>query len=286
MPPSKTKKQNNRNKKNNSNNKNNISRSQSTSKKIRPYKSPSNLSNSSNSLIPEYKIRFDNSYSAVSMILKKGQKVFCNAGSMAWMDGKIEVNTRNRSGFFSGLKRMVLTDNSFFTTEYTGVSSEGNKITFAPKLPGDMVVLKIKPGTAIYLSGDGFCVASDNVKTAVKSRLRNIFVNEDVFMTKLYVEENSPSDGYVWASSYGGIIKKTIPVGQSLKVDNGHFLACDADVNYKLGKVGNWKSALLSGEGIVMTFEAKEKPITLYLQTRSFRQFIVSIAPYFQPKSS
>lgn len=258
----------------------NISRSQSTSKKIRSYKKLNNT------IVPEYKIRFDNSYSAVSMILKKGQRVFCNAGCMAWMDGKIQVNARNRSGFFSGLKRMILTDNSYFTTDYTGVSPDGDKITFAPKLPGDMVVLKIKAGTGMYVSGDGFCVATDNIKTAVKSRFRNMFVNEDVFMTKLYVEEDSPSDGYVWVSAYGGIIKKTIPKGESLKVDNGHFLACDGGVDYSLGKVGGWKSAVLSGEGIVMTFEAKENPITLYLQTRNFRQLISSIAPFFEAKGA
>ena len=37
-----------------------------------------------------------------------------------------------------------------------------------------------------------------------------------------------------------------------------HFLACEGGVNYTLSKVGGWKNAILSGEGIVMTFEAKD----------------------------
>jgi len=261
---------------------NNLSQSQSTEKKIRSYRKPIDKNN----ILPAYKIRYDNSFSAVSMILKKGQTVFCNSGCMAWMDGKMNTDSTNRSGFFSGIKRMMLTGNSFFTTNYTGVSDTGEKITFAPKMPGDMVVLKIKPGTGMYVSNDGFTVATNNVKTGVKTRVRNLFVDENVFMTKLSVDITSPSDGYVWVSAYGGIIKKVIPKGESLKVDNGHFLACDENVNYTLGKVGTWKTAILSGEGVVMTFTAIDKPITLYLQTRNLTQLVNLFSRFFEPKKA
>ena len=231
-------------------------------------------------------ILFDNSDSVVSIKLKKGQTFYCNAGAMAWMDGKIEVKTRNRSGFFAGLKRMMLTDGTFFTTDYTGVSPEGNEIAFAPKLPGTVILIEIKPGNGIYVSGESFTAASNNVETAVKTRFRNMFFNEDTFMTKLKVNEKSTGNGSVWISSYGNIYKKVVEVGETFKVDTGYFVACDAGVNYSIAKVGGIKSFVLGGEGIVMYFKPTDKPFTLYLQTRNFSHVVQNVAKYIKPAMS
>lgn len=256
------------------------SQSKSNSANVRSYKKVNA------EIIPDYKIRFDNSFASVSMILKPNQTVFCNSGSMSWMDDKIKAQAKNRSGFFSGMKRMFLTDNSYFTTDYTGISPKGNKITFSPKLPGDIIALPIEPGTGLYISGDGFVAGTNNIVVATKTRWRNMLVNEDTFMTKISVPADSTSKGMVWVSSYGGIIKKTISPGEKLKVDTGHFVASSDHVNYKLGKVGGWMTMVLSGEGLVMTFEATDKPVTLYLQSRNFMQIVRMLHPFFAPRNS
>jgi uncharacterized protein (AIM24 family) len=64
--------------------------------------------------------------------------------------------------------------------------------------------------------------------------------------------------------------------GATYIVDTGHVVAFTGGLDFEVRKVGNWKSTILSGEGLVCEFRGSG---TLYLQTRSSQAFLSWLAP-------
>ncbi len=220
--------------------------------------------------IPNYKIYHKPSNASIVMNIKEGQSVFANAGMMVWMDKKLKVSTQTR-GIFTALKRAFLTSDSFFLTSYIGVSEKGNKICFAPPMTGDIIEIMIKPGETKLVASNGVVVCSDNIILDTRTRLRNIFVGNTPFLSELSVPKESKTYGIAWIAAYGGIEQIDINENETFSIDNGHFLACDGDVQYSIGTVGGIKSTLFSGEGLVMDFKG---PCTVSIQNRSTRPLI------------
>jgi uncharacterized protein (AIM24 family) len=72
-------------------------------------------------------------------------------------------------------------------------------------------------------------------------------------------------------SSYGAIVDRQLQPGEVYTVDTGHIVAFDEGVTYAVRKVGNWKSTILGGEGLVTDFTG---PGRVLLQTRSAQELI------------
>ena len=102
-------------------------------------------------------------------------------------------------------------------------------------------------------------------------RLRGMFVSEAPFLSELSVPADSKDYGIAWLSAYGGIETIDIKAGQTLKVENGHFLSCNGNVQYDIGTVGGIKSTLFSGEGFVMVFKG---PCKINIQNRNSRALL------------
>lgn len=232
----------------------------------------------SNITIPDYKIYHKPSNASIVMNIKDGQSVFANAGMMVWMDDALKVSTSSR-GIWTGIKRLFLTSDSFFLTSYIGTKPEGSKACFAPMLTGDITEIKIKPGEKKLVASNGVVVCTENIILNTRMRLRGIFVSQAPFLSELSVPKESQKYGMAWIASYGGIETLNIKAGQTMKVDNGHFLCCDGDVQYSIGRVGGIKSTLFSGEGLVMVFKG---PCTIQTQNRNSHallQWILSHVP-------
>jgi uncharacterized protein (TIGR00266 family) len=77
-------------------------------------------------------------------------------------------------------------------------------------------------------------------------------------------------------SSFGAIERRELRPGEVLKIDTGHIVAFEEGLGYQVNKVGGWKSTLLSGEGLVATFNG---PGSLWMQTRSPSDFVGWLIP-------
>jgi uncharacterized protein (TIGR00266 family) len=229
-------------------------------KHLKPYKPDNSASH-----IPDYNIYHKPSNASIVMNIKEGQSVFANAGLMVWMDDNLRVSTKTR-GLFTAFKRALLTTDSFFLTSYSGVSPKGNKICFAPLMTGDIVEVRIKPGEKKLVASYGVVVCTDNIILDTRMRLRGIFVSEAPFLSELSVPADSKEYGVAWLSAYGGIETLDVKAGQTIKVENGHFLSCDGDVQYDIGTIGGVKSSIFSGEGFVMVFDG---PCKINIQSRN-----------------
>jgi uncharacterized protein (AIM24 family) len=75
----------------------------------------------------------------------------------------------------------------------------------------------------------------------------------------------------------------TLKTGEKIKVDTGHLVSFDANIQYKIQKVAGWKSTLLSGEGLVIELTG---PGEVTLQTRSQDAFLAWLLPKIPRHSS
>jgi uncharacterized protein (TIGR00266 family) len=274
------------------NNKNNTSSKDSVSTKI-INKGPSIMldidiegktNNKDTYHIPKYKILNRPAFSMVEINLNKTNGVITQSGSMSYMDSHVKTKTSSVTGLLSGFLRSLATTSSMFMTEYSGTESKDNKVAFASFLPGDIVPIRLKPKQKIMISPTSLICYSNNLKINTKSRLKGILVGEGLFQTEL--ENASDKDGMVWLASYGGYFKKVLKKGEAFNLHSGLFLCAYSDISYGITMIGNFKTKLLSGQGINMYFEG---PCTICCQGRSLhglQNFVEVIASQVVSKNS
>ncbi len=220
-----------------------------------------------------HEILYGPSYSLAKVQLNAGEEISAESGAMVSMSSSIAMQTAIKGGLLSGLKRSVLGGESFFINTFKA-SAQG-EVTFAPPLPGDIVHMHVS-GTTMYAQSTSYLASSPQLTVDTKwSGAKGFFSKEGPFLLKI------SGSGDLFLSSYGAIHEVTIPAGDSYVVDNGHMVAFDEGVSYKVRRVGGMKSTLFSGEGLVCEFTG---PGRVFLQTRSEDAFLSWLIPHL-PKS-
>lgn len=220
-----------------------------------------------------HEILYGPSYALAKVQLGAGEEICAESGAMVSMSSSIEMKTSVKGGLFAGLKRSVLGGESFFINTFR--ASAPGEVTFAPPLPGDIVNMKVS-GTTMYAQSTAYLASSPELTVDTKwSGAKGFFAKEGPFLLKI------SGSGSLFLSSYGAIHEVVIPAGESYVVDNGHMVAFDEGVNYKVKRVGGMKSTLFSGEGLVCEFTG---PGRVFLQTRSEDAFLSWLIPHL-PKS-
>ena len=216
----------------------------------------------------KYEIKHGPAYALGIVELAAGESIQAEAGAMVSMSDTIKISTGVQGGLMKGLKRSLLGGESFFINTFT--AEQSGEVTVAPALPGDIVALEVGDQALLIQSGS-FLAASPEVNIDTKwGGGKTFFSREGLFLLK------ATGYGTVSVSSYGAIHFIELREGERYTVDTGHMVAFDESVKYDVGKVGGWKSTLLSGEGLVAKLTG---PGRFYMQTRSPDSFIDWLAP-------
>ncbi len=214
-------------------------------------------------------IRYKPSFALAIVTLDKKEKIQVEGGAMVGMSPEMEMKTEAKGGFMKSLGRSMLGGESFFMNTYTA-KKEGNSVSLAPPLPGDISVIEMKGETIMVQSGS-YLASSEGIQVDTKwSGAKGFFGSKGLIMLRL------SGHGTLIISSYGAIHPMTLEKGQSYVVDTGHLVTFEEHMPFKVKKVGNWKSTMLSGEGIVVELSG---PGEYTLQTRSQDSFISWIIP-------
>jgi uncharacterized protein (TIGR00266 family) len=214
-------------------------------------------------------ILYPSSYALAHVTLEQGEEVRAEAGAMVSMDAGVEVRTQARGGFLKSLSRSVLGSESFFVNTFVG-GPGGSEVTFAPNLPGDIVVMQLNNQDLIVQSGS-YLAGAAAVEVETKwGGARAFFGGEGLFMLRCH------GSGPLLVSSYGAIHRLTLTPGRKYVVDTGHIVAFDSHMPYQVRKAGSWKSTIFGGEGLVCEFTG---PGDLYVQTRSPEAFLGWLIP-------
>jgi len=214
-------------------------------------------------------IRYRPSFALAIITLDEKEEIHVEGGAMVGMSPDLEMETKARGGFMKSLGRSMLGGESFFMNTYTA-KKQGDSVALAPPLPGDISVIEMKGETIMVQSGS-YLASSEGVQIDTKwSGAKTFFGSEGLIMLRL------SGHGTLVISSYGAIHPMTLEKGQSYLVDTGHLVTFEKDMNFKVKKVGGWKSTMLSGEGLVVELSG---PGEFTLQSRSQDSFLSWLIP-------
>jgi len=224
----------------------------------------------------ESEILYQPSYSLARVKLSAGEAITAEAGAMVSMSEGINIETSAKGGLLAGLKRSFLGGESFFMNTFK--ATVPGKITFAPPLPGDIVHFRLN-GETIFVQSSSYIASSPDISVDTKwAGAKGFFAKEGLFLLKVQ------GTGDLFLSSYGAIHEIKLEAGESYTIDNGHMVAFDESVNYKLKRVGGLKSTLFSGEALVCTYTGSGR---IFMQTRSEDAFLSWLIPHLpKPRGS
>jgi uncharacterized protein (TIGR00266 family) len=214
-------------------------------------------------------IRYSPAYAAATIHLDQGESVSAEAGAMLAMTPTVEIATSSKGGMMAGLKRSVLGGESFFLNTFTATGPDA-RVIVAPALVGDIITWPLT-GDTVFLQSGSYLAAPDTITIDSKwGGAKTFFSKEGLFMLKC------TGVGDLLVSSYGAIHQVDLAAGESYIVDTGHMVGWDGNITYEVQKVGNWKSTILGGEGLVVKLTG---PGRAYVQTRSPNGFLDWLIP-------
>ncbi len=216
------------------------------------------------------------SYSALRCVMSKGETIHAESGAMLAMDATAEIAGTMKGGLWSGIKRAVLTSESFFVSTITS-KADDTEVYLAPRAPGDLQAIELK-GSEYIVQGGSFLASTEGVETDAKfSGWKGFLSGEGLFMIK------ATGTGTIFVSSFGGILSREVKAGEKFVVDNGHIVAFDASMRYDIESVGSGTFGFVTtGEGLACIFEG---PGTVYLQTRNLATFAETLNPFLPDRN-
>jgi uncharacterized protein (TIGR00266 family) len=213
-------------------------------------------------------IKYQPAFATCTVSLDNGEQVRAEGGAMVAMRN-VQIETGATGGLFKSLKRSILGGESFFQNTFTATSNDA-QVMLAPALTGDVMVREMKDEQMIVQSG-AYLGSSMGIEVSTDwGGARTFFGGEGLFMLRC------TGSGTLITGAYGAIHEEILRDGEQFVVDSGHVVAFQAGMKYELNKFGSWKSTILGGEGVVITFTG---PGQLYMQTRSQEAFLGWLIP-------
>ncbi|WP_336001786.1 TIGR00266 family protein [Halorientalis halophila] len=208
------------------------------------------------------------SYAHLVVSLEAGETVLAEPGAMVSHTPSVSIETSStRDGLLSSAKSM-LGGESLFANEFTAEGEPGT-ITLAPPKPGDVREYDLSEET-LYAVDGAFLAAEPPVDIDSEfGGLKSLLAGASITPLAL------SGSGRVFLEAFGGIETVDLDHGESYVVDNENVVAWEGTVDFDARRVGDLKSTLLSGEGLVMEFTG---PGSVWYQTRGLDSFVDAIA--------
>ena len=216
----------------------------------------------------KYRLQCQPTYSAVEVDLQPGERVVAEAGAMAWMSNNIKTETAARGGMLAGLKRKLLSGESFFQNTYSAEGGPG-QIAFAPGSPGHIVAHPLEGGE-LYLEKGAYLASTEGITCDTKFDGLKGFFNEGLFVLRV------TGQGTLFFNGYGDI--QAVDVDGQYTVDNGYAVAWEPSLQYQLTRGRKIRSFLFSDQ-LLLRFSGQGR---VWVQSRS-PQSLASWAHPFRP---
>ncbi|MGV9616757.1 TIGR00266 family protein [Nocardia xishanensis] len=199
--------------------------------------------------------------------LAGGEPMRVESGAMVAHSAGVTLQAKAEGGILAGLKRSVLSGESFFVSTFTA-PPQGGWVDVAPALPGDMLNLRITQDRPFFISRGGWIANSHGVQVESKwGGFANLFGGEGGFGLRAH------GDGEIVVGVFGAIDVIDLQPGEPITVDTGHVVAYDLAMNFTIRRAVSGRSiqSLKSGEGFVFDFVG---PGRVLLQTRNPGAFL------------
>lgn len=225
-------------------------------------------------------LRHNPSFSVARLFLAPGEPVNVESGAMMAHSAGVQISSQASGGIMQGLKRSMLSGESFFTTTFTAPDN-GGWVDVAGVLPGDILPLEIKPDRPFFVARGNWIANSYGTEISTKfGGMGNLFGGEGGFGLQ------ASGDGLVVLSVYGAIDVMDLQPGERVVIDTGHVVAYDLGVQFTTRRAveGKMIQSMKSGEGLVFEFQG---PGRVFMQSRNpqaFADWAAKLAPSNNPQ--
>lgn len=213
--------------------------------------------------------------------LEKGDSVATESNAMVAMDASLSLKGRTRGGFLNSLARKFLNDETFFQQWIEAEDGPGAAL-LAPTFPGDVRILPLNGRE--WMIADGCYLASTanvDVTTKMQGVGRALLADSGGFFVM-----KASGRGELAVSGFGSVREMEVRPDRPVLVDNGHLVAWDAALDYKItlktgrsGLLGRVVQSQLTGEGFVLKFTGTGRVLVSSRNQGGFIDWIFSRRP-------
>ncbi len=186
----------------------------------------------------QYQVICQPTYAALQVDMQPGERIVGDAGAMAWMTPNVQTQTTTRGGMMKGLKRALLSGESFFQNTYSPSDGPGS-VTFAPGSSGDIGVYELSDSELLLEKG-AYLASTEGVHCDTKWDGLRGFFNEGLFVLRV------TGTGTVFFHSYGRL--EEIHVDGAYVVDNGYAVAWEPSLEYRITRGKRIRSFLFADQ--------------------------------------
>lgn len=223
----------------------------------------------------EVHLRHNPSFAVARLYLAPNEPVKVEGGAMMAHSPGVQLQAKADGGIMAGLKRSVLSGESFFVTTYTA-PPQGGWVDIAATLPGDLMPLQISPDRPFFVTKGSWLANSHGTEVTSKwGGMQNMFGGEGGFGLQV------SGQGTVVLAVYGALDVIDLQPNEPVTIDTGHVVAYDLQMRFQMRRAvqGKTLQSMTSGEGFVFDFLG---PGRVFLQSRNpsaLAAYIRSLVP-------
>ncbi|KAK9761515.1 hypothetical protein K7432_013531 [Basidiobolus ranarum] len=212
-----------------------------------------------------YSILYRDTNTMLQVNIPKGNYIKSKGGAMVAMSPTIKLEGKFKKGF----KLFVSGDMMY--TSMTATEADGF-VYLAPPILGDIIPIHLD-GRSFIVEKHSYLAHTSGVQLAVKSQgiAKGLFSGEGLFTIQ------ASGEGVIFVCSLGAIHTIDLPSAEEIIIDNGHLVAWEHTMNYKIEKASGFIASMTTGEGLVCRFKG---PGRIYMQTRNPEEFAQWIQTY------
>lgn len=220
-------------------------------------------------------IRHDPSFAVGRVTLPSGESVRTESGAMMATSDGVALQAAMQGGFLKSLKRAALGGESLFVTTYTAPAG-GGWVDVAATLPGDLVVVAVRPDRTVFASRGSWICSAPGVELDTKwGGFKNLFGGEGGFLVR------ASGEGPMLLGCYGALDTLQLAAGERLVVDSGHMVAYDEGVQMTLRQASpGIVQSLKSGEGLVFEFTGPGAVMTQTRNPTALVSWLTNVLPF------
>lgn len=215
------------------------------------------------------------SFAVARLVLGPGEQARVESGAMMATSGDVALDAKMQGGFMSSLKRAALGGESLFISTYTAPAG-GGMVDVAPQLPGDVMVLDVRPDATLFLTRGAWLASAATVELDTQwGGFKNVFGGEGGFLIRC------TGEGQVVASCYGAMETWDLGPGERIVLDSGHLVSYTDGITFTVRKAtSKVMSTLKSGEGLVMEFTGPGRVISQTRNPTALTDWLTTVLPF------
>lgn len=213
----------------------------------------------------------------VSIDLQRGERLYSQTATMAWMSDGIRMDTHTGGGLFAGIKRAI-SGGGLFITEF--IADDSGHVAFAPRFPGQILAVPLASGQSLICRKETFLCAEMSVTLDIAFQQR---LGAGFFAGEGFILQRVTGPGTVFLDLSGEVVEKTLAPGERLRVHAGHIGMQEPSIQVDIQMMRGFRNILFGGEGLFLA--TLTGPGKIWLQSMPIMNLAEEIARYLPAPS-